>query len=256
MTVLRPLTRPQQEAARMAGEHIDYAVIEAQTGLSRAQIVAAVDLAELWAGGHADAAVPRAPKPEPIQPPKRRTPRAAAAPPRPSAPSAEPVREPAVERHLPTAAVAGPVADRADQAPADPRPGNSAPGPDRLDVAVTALLSRAAASDDTKVRELADTIARQLELLKELLDREEQTKPLREEIARLEAELSQRRERLAALTAPDPHAASAADRRLFYSSAVRTWALEHRIPVASRGSMSREVVDAYLAAHPDHPGVD
>lgn len=253
---LRPLTEAERRAVELMDIGADIDDVCAETRLGRAQIVAARDLAALW----------------------NAVKRGASAPARPVAAVEEPEPRPADEGDSvdtrPVIAIdldpAGAEPEYAEETgPADEPESDEYVGePEAIVVGdVTDLLERGRASKNLRARDLALSVDRQLVQLAEILEADERTAQVRGEIARLERELAVKRAELEALmpagqAKPVARTRPAAapktvtvggvqvDRRLYYSEQVRSWARDQGLEVASAGRMPREVVAAWVGAHP------
>lgn len=259
---LRPLTETERRAVELMDIGADIDDVCAETHLSRAQVVAARDLAALWNAVKRGATPPAAQapvvagEPDPVAEP-------------------EPVEDGEPEDTRPVISIeleptgAEPQYDDEPSVTDAPESEEDAGEPEPIVVGdVTDLLERGRASKNLRARDLALSVDRQLVQLSEILEADERTAQVREEIARLEQELAAKRAELDALMpdarpkpkfdAPFPNGTPRTmlvggvqvDRRLYYSEQVRSWARDQGLEVASVGRMPREVVAAWVGAHP------
>jgi hypothetical protein len=244
-TALRPLTQAERRAVDLMDIGADIDDVMGETRLGRAQIVAARDLAALWTAVARDAE-----KSAPTDP------------------------RPVITIDLEPCAESEPAADELDAAvgPMDRAACGEDPEPARIPTGEAGdLLERGRASGNQRARDLTATLDRYLAELAGILESDEKTRAVREEIARLEKSLAAKKAELAALLpaaaarsrakpvfdAPFPNGAPKTvtiggvevDRKLYYSEAVRSWARENGHQVGVAGKMPRTAVEAYLAAH-------
>lgn len=253
---LRPLTEAERRAVELMDIGADIDDVCAETHLGRAQVVAARDLAALWNAVKRGASAPVRPvaaaeDPEP-------GPVVGEAPPVDARPVISIELEPADTE---------PEYDDGPELAEEPGEGDDEESEPIVVGDVTDLLERGRASMNLRARDLALSVDRQLVQLSEILEADERTAQVRGEIVRLEQELAAKRAELEALlpagqAKPVPRVRPAAepktvmvggvqvDRRLYYSEAVRSWAREQGLEVASTGRMPREVVAAWVGAHP------
>lgn len=262
---LRPLTEAERRAVELMDIGADIDDVCAETHLGRAQIVAARDLAALWGAVKRSASAPAGPAAAIAEEPE----------PEPAADEGEPVdARPVIAVELEPA---GTEPEYTDEQPSEHESESEiqaveeedADEPEPIVVGdVTGLLERGRASKNLRARDLALSVDRQLVQLSEILEADERTAQVREEIARLEQELAAKRAELDALMpdarpkpkfdAPFPNGTPRTmlvggvqvDRRLYYSEQVRSWARDQGLEVASVGRMPREVVAAWVGAHP------
>ena len=252
---LRPLTDAERRAVDLMGIGADIGAVSADTRLSRAQIVAARDLASLWDAVKRDAAGPVAdPVTDTVEAPEPRV-----------APEPEPVdTRPVISIELDAPRTEPVYADEPQPAPPDGDDTDADDAP--ADIA--GLLERGRVSADLRARDLALAVDRNLAQLAEILETEERTRAVREEIERLEAALAVKRRELDALLPADRPKVKPSttpvgrapltvtvggvrvDRRLYYSEQVRAWARDSGREVKAAGRLPRGVVEAYVAAHP------
>lgn len=262
---LRPLTEAERRAVELMDIGADIDDVCAETHLSRAQIVAARDLAALWGAVKRSASAPAGPAAAIAEEPE----------PEPAADEGEPVdARPVIAVELEPA---GTEPEYTDEQPSEHESeseiqaveGEDADEPEPIVVGdVTGLLERGRASQNLRARDLALSVDRQLVQLAEILEADERTSAVREEIARLEEALAVKRRELDALLpvarpkpkfdAPFPNRTPKTvmvggvqvDHRLYYSETVRSWARENGMQVSGSGKMPRSAVEAYVAAFP------
>jgi hypothetical protein len=275
-TTLWPLSGPEREAARLIAADHPMDLIERETGLSKVAILAARDLAEQWAkvvpsgesNGHPPKPVILADTLVPVGGPRR------AADPVFRAPVAQaPISKPAAAATEPT-----PLAE------AKPDPETAAvldkpPLAVEIDVPVfargdaNAVLAEAEKSSDPELRAEALAIRGFVAALEVRLATSEEERvarivvdELRKQVAKAEAHLAQllatKRGPVttvvapAAPTAPESVKPKAKSGRgggdpLAYSETIRSWARENGLKVGAAGRMSMDLVNTYLAAHPE-----
>lgn len=263
---LRPLTEAERRAVELMDSGADIDDVCAETHLSRAQIVAARDLAALWGAVKRSASAPAGP--------------AAAIAEKP-VPAPRTAEESEPQDTRPVIAIDLEAAGAEPRYDDQPQPEDEseieieaveeedAQDPEPIVVGdVTGLLERGRASKNLRARDLALSVDRQLVQLAEILEADERTSAVREEIARLEEALAVKRRELDALLpasrprprldAPFPNGTPKTvlvggvqvDHRLYYSETVRSWARENGMQVSGSGKMPRSVVEAYVAAFP------
>lgn len=110
-------------------------------------------------------------------------------------------------------------------------------------VPIEQLMHRAMQVGNKRAKLLACDIRRQVDLLQRLLVISDEENTAREAVEQARARLAQAKAKLAATTSSRPEAN--ADSR-----AMRAWLVENEYPVADRGRLRPEFIDAYLAAHP------
>lgn len=252
---LRPLTEAERRAVELMGIGADIGAVSADTRLSRAQIVAARDLASLWDAVKRD--VPGAgASPEPVAQPEPE-------------PEPRPVdTRPVISIDLEPVGIEPAYADEPQPAPPDGDDTDADDAPPVAPADIAGLLERGRVSADLRARDLALAVDRNLAQLAEILETEERTRAVREEIERLEAALAVKRRELDALLPADRPKVKPSttpvgrapltvtvggvrvDRRLYYSEQVRAWARDSGREVKAAGRLPRGVVEAYVAAHP------
>lgn len=258
LTGLRPMTDAEREAAALYLQKEPVGDICMRTGLTRAQVAAAVDLSKAWAQ-QAAAAVAAS---DPIPRPRRREPRPVAPAGLEDATAEEaPETEPTAADEVP----AEPVDDR-PVITVEPEPvAQAAPSP------TEELLARAEASPQQRVRTVATAIRTQLAHLARLMDNDEKvrvltatTEVLREQLAKAERELAELLGDAGAAPntrkdvdwqadladGPDEQVPvhEPTDDELRRSPVVRAWAKAEGWEVGERGLLKLSVVAAYRKA--------
>lgn len=274
MNGLRPLTTAEVDAVALHMQKVPIGQVAERTGLTAAQIAAAVDQAGALAryGAARAAAVPDAPvklrHPAPVT---FRKPEPAACAELDEPPVAAPIDVPVIDREtgaevkLP----AEPEVDWDAVLPDTPGEGLVPAEEERLYIeeptssapasGVDALLARAEASPQPRVRQLATAIHIQLVKLTQLLDSDEKVRVLtiaadvlREQLARTERELAELLGTEAVTAEPkaaESAAPDAAGTAFTSTSIMRTWAKREGWEVQDIGRLPGAVVAAYNAAH-------
>ena len=267
-TTLRPLTGPEQEAALMLLQDEPLDIIERETGLTKAQILAARDLQEQWAkvpvggssNGHALRPPVRADMLVPAGVPRRAAdpvfrapvPAAAASAPKPPVPAPalpaetkpDPVTVAALDEPPLAVEIDVPVFDRRD---------------------ANAVIAEAEKSSDSELRAEALAIRGFIAALEARLAVTEEERVARIMVDELGKQLVKAEARLAELLAakqgPTASVATPAPAAVPAKSKpappwpnpgdVRAWAATKGLKVAAAGRVPRDVVARYVAAHPE-----
>lgn len=245
-TVVAALSAPDRRAVELyaAGQDIDR--IAAQLRIPPTEVEAALDRAGVatpadarqWVGAY-----------------RQRAETVAAATGRPAKPGTESGTESAVELAVVSAAPA--VDNPITAMPATAMPGTDVAAPG----GVFELLARAAASDQARIRTLAERIRTQLDDLRQRLDAEARERQLTGTIGELEAQLAKARAELRAVRTGTTQAPTRADApalpatsappvdTLVDAKAVRAWAAQAGVDCNPHGRLPGRVLAAYRAAH-------
>lgn len=243
-TQLRPLTDAQSQAALLRQKHTPMAQVERETGLTPAQIIAAVDLQGQWQRLHEMAANGSGPT--------RLDKAGFLLPSKPATPTFQ-------------AAQGAPVAPAVIPAEPDPIVGEAAvavldePAPlAEIDVPVyawgdaNATLARAEKSDDAGILDAAREIRALLTGLDKRMDVSEKTAATRARVDMLQMQLADALAELADLAGEDappvvPEPADAADGEPEWTTAeIRAWARRKHIAIANRGRIPADLVKQFL----------